>query len=185
DPRSDLYSLGCSLYYVLTGDVPFPGGTAMEKLVRHSTEEPIPVEQLRPEIPPPLAAIIRRMMAKDRTTRFQTAAEVSLALSSFAVEGTTAWVGQGRAGGSQREPAGGPSLLDSDQPRLDTAGFDEIAALARTVTPDPSPTPLSSSWMVRSGTGEWQRHRVKVAIGLAIAIVLGAVAVVGVLSLLF
>jgi serine/threonine-protein kinase len=185
DPRSDLYSLGCSLYYVLTGSVPFPGGTAMEKLVRHSTEERVPVEQLRPEIPPPLAVIVRRMMAKDRTARFQTAAEVAVALSPFAVEGTTPWARQARGGGSKRNPASDPSLLDSDQPRLDTAGFDEIAALARTVTPDPSPTALSSSWMVRGRTGDWQRHRVKVAVGLAIAIVLGAIILVGVLSFLF
>lgn len=182
DSRSDVYSLGCSLYYVLTGDVPFPGGTAMEKLVRHSTEEPVPVEEIRSDLPAILAAIVRRMMAKDRTARFQSAAEVAQALAPFAVEGTAAWSGAS-SGASPSRPASDPSLLDSDQPRMDTAGFDEIAALARTVTPDPSPTPLSSSWMVRTGTGEWQRHRIKVAVGLAVAIVLAVVAVVGILSM--
>src|SRR5262249_48880345 len=47
DIRSDLYSLGCSFYYLLAGQVPFPGGTGTEKLLQHNMEEPRPLEQLR------------------------------------------------------------------------------------------------------------------------------------------
>src|SRR5262249_54992008 len=135
------------------------------------------------ELPPALAAIVRRMMAKDRTARFQTAAEVGLALAAFATEGTTSWVGDGKGTAMSGETAGDRALLDSDLPRLDTTGFDEIAALARTLTPDPSPTPLSSSWMVRGGTGGWQQHRVLVAVALAAAIVLGGILLTGIISL--
>ncbi len=65
DIRSDLYSLGCTFYFLLTGEVPFPGGTPLEKLERHATVDPEPVEQLRPVVPPGVAALVRRLMAKD------------------------------------------------------------------------------------------------------------------------
>jgi serine/threonine-protein kinase len=86
DIRSDLYSLGCTLYYLLSGKVPFPGGTTLEKLVRHSTENPVPVEQLRPDASPPVAAIVRKLMAKDPRQRFQTPSELAGALAPFAAQ---------------------------------------------------------------------------------------------------
>ena len=64
DIRSDIYSLGCSLYFILTGEVPFPGGTALDKIERHAAAEPEPVESLRPVVPPGVAAVLRRMIAK-------------------------------------------------------------------------------------------------------------------------
>lgn len=84
DIRSDLYSLGCTFFYLLTGKVPFPGGTTLEKLVRHSTEAPPAVEHLRPEVSPPVAAIVRQLMAKDPRQRFQSPAELAAALAPFA-----------------------------------------------------------------------------------------------------
>src|SRR5437867_3318679 len=51
DTRSDLYSLGCTFYYLLTGQPPFPGGTWSEKLLRHQFDAPPPVTKLRPEVP--------------------------------------------------------------------------------------------------------------------------------------
>src|SRR5262249_41830181 len=80
DIRSDLYSLGCTFYYLLTGRVPFPGGSPMEKLVRHSTELPTPIGQLRPAVPPAVAAVVQRLMAKKPEERFQTPAELAEAL---------------------------------------------------------------------------------------------------------
>ncbi len=83
DHRSDIYSLGCTFYFLLTGQVPFPGGTVMEKLVRHSSMPPVPVEKLRPEISPDILAILRKMMAKKPDGRYQTADELALALTPF------------------------------------------------------------------------------------------------------
>jgi serine/threonine protein kinase len=88
DIRSDLYSLGCTLYYALTGRVPFPGSTPMAKLVKHLMEEPPPLETLRPDAPAGVAAIYRRLLAKDRDQRFQTPAELAHELARWCgVEG--------------------------------------------------------------------------------------------------
>jgi serine/threonine-protein kinase len=80
--RANLYSLGCTLYYLLSGRVPFPGGGAREKQARHRTEDPIPVERLRPETPPEVGALLRRLMAKRPEDRYQTPAEAADALAA-------------------------------------------------------------------------------------------------------
>lgn len=82
DIRSDLYSLGCTFYYLLTGKVPHPGGTMTEKLLRHYSAEPTPVEQLRPETPFGVAAVVRKLLAKRPEQRYQTPAELVQALAT-------------------------------------------------------------------------------------------------------
>lgn len=74
--RSDIYSLGCTFYFLLTGAPPFPGGDIADKLSRHCTEPPPDSRKLRPEIPGPLALLIRRMMAKRPENRFANYAEL-------------------------------------------------------------------------------------------------------------
>jgi serine/threonine protein kinase len=73
DSRCDVYSLGCTLYFALTGRPPFPGGSAQEKVNRHRHEEPPSVEQLNPRVPLGLASLIRKMMAKTPELRPQSA----------------------------------------------------------------------------------------------------------------
>jgi serine/threonine protein kinase len=142
DIRSDLYSLGCTFYYLLAGQVPFPGGTTMEKLIRHGTEEPTPVTDLRPEVPPAVADIVARLMAKDPAERYQTPAELIAILEPFAVGGTMPWTPpkppSGPLFGGLSTPAGTGSGEDFDLPAADGEG------LAATVMRDPSPTPLVS-----------------------------------------
>jgi serine/threonine-protein kinase len=81
DVRSDLYSLGCTFYYLLTGQVPFPGGTFIEKVDKHRWEEPQPVEQLRDDVPAALAPLVRKLMAKRPEDRYQAPAELIADLS--------------------------------------------------------------------------------------------------------
>ncbi len=83
DIRSDLYSLGCSLYFLLTGQLPFPGGSIMNKLGRLRDEEPRPIEQLRPDCPTALAAVLRKLMAKAPRQRYQTPEEAVAALAPW------------------------------------------------------------------------------------------------------
>ncbi|OAI54256.1 hypothetical protein AYO44_15275 [Planctomycetaceae bacterium SCGC AG-212-F19] len=81
DIRSDLYSLGCTFYFLLTGQVPFAGETATEKLLKHCFDAPPSVEQLRPDVPPRVGKIVAKLMLKDPEARYQTPAKLVVALS--------------------------------------------------------------------------------------------------------
>jgi eukaryotic-like serine/threonine-protein kinase len=83
DTRSDVYSLGCTLYHLLAGWPPFCGDSSMEKVLAHLDTTPVPLGQVRDDVPPKLAAVVERMMAKDPPGRYQTPAEVAAALAPF------------------------------------------------------------------------------------------------------
>ncbi len=84
DRRADIYSLGCTLYFAVTGRPPFPGGTPKEKIYRQRREEPESLVDLKPSLPLGFAVLVRRMMAKDPADRPQTAAHVVRDLRAWA-----------------------------------------------------------------------------------------------------
>lgn len=90
DIRSDIYSLGCTLYHMLTGQVPFPSPSLPEKLLAHQAIEPEPVEKLAPGVPLELAEVVRTMMRKVPDERYSTPAQVVEALEPFVEDGTAA-----------------------------------------------------------------------------------------------
>jgi serine/threonine protein kinase len=80
DIRSDIYSLGITFYFLLTGVTPFEGATTAQKLLWHQVREPRPVRSLRPDVPEEMAAVLETMTAKAPDQRYQVPAEVALAL---------------------------------------------------------------------------------------------------------
>jgi serine/threonine protein kinase len=82
DIRADIYSLGCTLYHLLTGHPPFRGGV-YEVLQAHHSMEAQPLHLIRPDVPEALAAVVKKMMAKDPADRYQTPVEVAQALAPF------------------------------------------------------------------------------------------------------
>jgi serine/threonine protein kinase len=186
DIRSDLYSLGCTFYYLLSGQVPFPGGSTLEKLVRHGTEEPTPVLSLRPELPAPVAVIVRRLMAKQPAERFQSPAELMAALAAFAVNSPGTWndPDPNRASLDVGEFGG----EDEEAPTPISSGDENTSALIGTLPPSLSETPLSianmPSMQFRRSFQQEQRRRLIFAliVGLGLAACLGLLVLILALS---
>lgn len=83
DVRSDIYSLGCTLFFTLTGQAPFGPGTAAQKLIQHQNEPPPDVRDLRAEVPETVSLLIDEMLAKDPNDRPQHPGELAVRLSGL------------------------------------------------------------------------------------------------------
>ncbi len=82
-PAGDQYSLGCAIYYCLTGQYPFPEGTAVEKMMAHQTKQATPVCEINPEVPPELSDMVDRLMQKAPEARYASTAELVAILRQF------------------------------------------------------------------------------------------------------
>jgi len=125
-PAGDQYSLGCVLYYALTGQYPFPDGSAAEKMMAHQFKEPTPVTELNPEVPPGLVTVVQRLMQKAPENRFANAGELVEALKPLAEQG--------------RGPMPRPQAQPSPQPR------ERILSLNRPAPATGSPEPRPASF---------------------------------------
>jgi serine/threonine protein kinase len=79
-PTGDQYSLGCTLYFMLTGQYPFAEGSAAEKMMAHQFNEPKPLAELNPDVPLELQAVVQRLMQKTPENRFPSTSEAVEAL---------------------------------------------------------------------------------------------------------
>jgi hypothetical protein len=115
DARSDLYSLGCAFYYLLTGRAPFGERTQREEELAHALEEPRAIQEVRPEVPPAVGAVVHKLLAKRPEERYPSARALLEALQ------------QEGAG----EPAAGRAPEELPEPR---AGAKPVAVIARLLT---------------------------------------------------
>jgi WD40 repeat protein len=180
DARSDLYSLGCTLYFLLVGRPPFPEGSVTEKLLKHNMDEPVPVERLRPDVPAEVAAVVRTLMAKDPAGRFQTAAEVAAVLAGV-LEGVPAApvpraLPVRDADATDTLPPLAPAAAITPAPAVgDTSSFDVSLVAGVATAPDHRPSPRRPR-----GTGRRRVWLFRVAgTALAAAAVASLLAVLG------
>jgi serine/threonine-protein kinase len=136
-PAGDQYSLGCILYYSLTGQFPFPDGSAAEKMMAHQFKQPVPIRERSPEVPAELVEVVERLMQKAPEARFPSAADVVAALRPFA-DGTGA-----ASSHAQPQPARTPTPTwdetDNSQPPLPS--FPEVPAASKPARPAARPQP--------------------------------------------
>jgi hypothetical protein len=132
DIRADIYSLGCTLYYLLTGRAPFPDLSLRDVLKAHRSQHARPLDQLRADVPTDLAAIVARLMAKEPARRFQTPGEVAEALVPFFKKGNVALVGSkpdiSRPELPEAKPAAPGAVPMPPRPHTDTASAPAHAA---------------------------------------------------------
>lgn len=151
DGRADLYSLGCSLYLLLTGSVPFPGGSLTEKLLKHQMEQPKPIEMLRPDVPAEVADVVYKLLAKKPDERFQSAGELAEKLAAL-LKNAGSW----QAEKSSRRSAGRTSQTGAGS----NSFWQEVAA---TYNPPANRTPWG---LLLGATGAFLLLLVGIAIGL-------------------
>jgi serine/threonine protein kinase/WD40 repeat protein len=143
DIRSDLYSLGCCLFHLLTGQVPFPGDDAVARLAARLLSETPSVRKLRPEVPAALEQVLTKLLAREPAQRYQTPAQVAAALEPFC--------GRGPATGKQP-----PSVSRTEQARPKPA--ETAVAAGKRVTPPPTSQMRAISSQVSAGPEKKPMH---------------------------
>jgi serine/threonine protein kinase/formylglycine-generating enzyme required for sulfatase activity len=139
DVRADIYSLGGTLYYLLTGRPPFKATSLYDLYQAHISRDADALNLVRPEVPSELAALVAKMMAKDPERRFQTPAEVAQALTFFFKKGAV----PPRAA---KTAVGAPVKAAEPAVRRPATNVTEpVARPIRTFEDPPSPAPVWDS----------------------------------------
>jgi eukaryotic-like serine/threonine-protein kinase len=148
DGRADIYSLGCSLYYLLTGHPPFPDGTLPQRLMMHQKQQPPSIFNDRPDAPQALVDICAKMMAKKPDQRYQTMFDVSAALADWLEsQGKKTDSGSGTGAGSTLKLGRG-----SDAPGGSDTRTPRPAQPGPTVKPSPKARPIPGDTARPHGT---------------------------------
>jgi serine/threonine protein kinase len=168
DNRTDIYSLGCILYEMMTGFVPFKADHPLQVLDMHLNVPPTPPSVVRPDlsIPPPMEAIILRAMAKDKNERYQSTVEIQQAVLSFYQPGVTPITSHR---GNAPLPSGGMGQASATlaQPRIGGSG---------------APAPLTSAMTSYPQEASPKSKRTLVLMGIAATLIAVVAALVFVLK---
>jgi serine/threonine protein kinase len=151
-PEGDQYSLGCILYYCLTGRYPFPEEQMVKKMMAHQFKEPTPIRTLNPKLPRPLAEIVMRLLQKAPAARFGNMGEVAEALEKLRVRPGTAAAPKATMLGKPDAATAPPTLEAASGPPnrivslVDFAVPPEVLAKpSKPAPPAPPPAPAQSA----------------------------------------
>ena len=126
DHRADLYGLGCTMYFLLTGNPPFPEGTIAQRIAKHQKEMPREIRKIRPSCPGELEGICWKMMQKDPKFRYASATQAAEVLETWLAKSKNLVTAGGGSG------AGGSSVKlgdehDGSNPTIDAATIDTVS----------------------------------------------------------
>jgi serine/threonine protein kinase len=138
DERADLYALGCTMYYLLTGQDPFRGKSPMDVMLMQVRQEPVPINQLRPEVPQVVVWAVTQLMKKKKEERFQTAAELVAYFDKLLAVDPSQWA---------QMPAGAAPAKMKPSPSKELARPVEPS---QPVRPQPQPQPLGNPYPAAS-----------------------------------
>lgn len=141
DSRADIYALGCTFYFLLTGHPPFETGTLAQKLLAHQTQQPPSIVEKRPDTPASLQLILEKMMAKKADERYQTCKELADELSDWLVEN------------------GHEELLDSRLQRRSNDSARKLSSSDSRVRKQPASTKLQNEGLLAESPAESTKEK--------------------------
>ena len=152
DVRSDIYSLGCTLFFMLAGSPPFPEGTVLQKLLQHQEIEPPDIRQFRPDLGDEVSRLLRKMMAKEPRRRYQDTPRLIEAIVSLGEQLGLRPAGAGRAAWRAEEEPRRPSFR-RHLPWMDPAAvlLAMVALLQFFWTPSEEEADPAPPWVGASG----------------------------------
>jgi serine/threonine-protein kinase len=141
DARSDLYSVGCTLYFALSGRAPFEGGDVVNKIYKQQMEDPPALEKVSRGCPPAFAAIVRKLMAKQPSERYQHARDLAADLAKWTDPAVVeAMLGEEARGGKAFRPP--PPVFEDEDLRLLPDEGPPISVLKELGSAEPTHAPM-------------------------------------------
>ncbi|MGO9463205.1 MAG: serine/threonine protein kinase [Isosphaeraceae bacterium] len=150
DGRSDLYSLGCTMYHLLSGQLPFKGESSMDCIVGRITGQAVPIREVRPGLPPRVYETIEKLMATNPDDRYQTADEAAVALRSLLRPKTVPASVSAPTAASSVSTTAAPTVATSEAPTAASAVARPAAAPA--AVPQEASTPEAPSLPALAGS---------------------------------